>query len=181
MSSLIRVSLVVAVAMLLSLTLLKPCNADPSMDMEGDGQASSKCVCTTTGCTATLSASLSGPPLGKTTFDLNLVSSSAAITSNGCVAATGTGGLNNNTYTVVFSGQVCNDLTNSIFTVNGTVQIVPHPEVPGLGTVGSGNLSALGALHLPCLPIGKAPFPAATAEMVVGIIGVTGRIPLLVP
>jgi len=180
MSSLIRVSLIVAVAVLASLVLLKPCNADPSMDMEGDGQASSKCVCTATNCTGTLSASLSGPPLGKATLDLNLLSASPTTTSGGCVGATGTGGLDNNAYTVIFSGQVCDDFTHSVFTVNGTVQIIPHPEA-GLGTVGSGILSGLGALHLPCSPIGKAPFPAATAQMVVGIVGVTGKVPLLVP
>jgi len=181
MAPFIRVSLVVWFAMLLSLASVKPCNADPSMDMEGDGQASSKCACTTRGCTATLSASLSGPPLSKTTLDLNLVSASPVVAAGGCVGATGMGGLNNNTYTVIFSGQVCNDFTHSIFTVNGTVQIIPHPEIAGLRTVGSGILSALGALHLPCSPIGQAPFPAATAEMVVGIVGVTGKIPLLVP
>ncbi|MGO9058686.1 MAG: hypothetical protein ACLQU2_15050 [Candidatus Binataceae bacterium] len=179
MSPLIRVSMVVSVAMLLSLALIKPSNADPSMDMEGDGQASSKCVCTTKSCTGTLSASLSGPPLGKATLDLNLVSAGPTTTSSGCVGATGTGGLNNNAYTVIFSGQVCNDSTHSIFTINGAVQFVPHPEVSG--TVGSGILSGLGALHLPCAPIGHASFPAATAEMVVGAIGVTGKIPLLVP
>lgn len=163
--------------MLVSLALLKPCNADPSMDMEGDGQEGSKCVCTATGCTGALSASLSGPPLGTATLHLDLVSSSPITNSNGCVGATGTGELNENAYTVIFSGQVCNDLTHSIFTIDGTVQIIPQPEA--LGTAGSGTISGLGALHIPCSL--HSPFPLATAEMVVGIIGVTGKIPFLVP
>jgi len=183
MSPSFRVSLVVLFSILLSLALLKPCAAvDPSMDMEGDGHAGSQCVCTTKGCTGTLSASLTGPPVGKAMLDLNLVAaSSPASTSPGCFSATGTGGINNNAYAVTFSGQVCTDTAHSVFSVNGTVQIVQHPEVAGLATVGAGNLSAVGALHLPCFPLGKFPFPLATAEMVAGIIGVTGRVALLVP
>ncbi len=182
MSTSPRVSLVVLFSILLSLALLKPCAAvDPSMDMEGDGHAGSQCICTTKGCTGTLSASLTGPPVGKATLDLNLVAASPASTTPGCFRATGTGGINNNAYAVTFSGQVCTDTAHSLFSVNGTVQIVQHPEVAGLATVGSGNLSAVGALHLPCFPLGKFPFPLATAEMVAGIIGVTGRIALLVP
>jgi len=183
MTRTIRVTLFLAVSLIVSAALLKPCAADPSMDMEGDGQAGAgpQCTCPATGCTGTLKATLSGFPLGKANVVLNLVTHNSVSSNGGCAPATGTGQINNSSFSVTFSGQVCDDFTNSLFSVNGAVQLVIHPERPGLGEAASGNLSAVGSIHLPCFPFGKNPFPEATAGMIVGIIGVAGQIPLLTP
>jgi len=58
MTATIRVRLFLAVSLIVSAALLKPCAADPSMDMEGGGGAGTQsCTCPTTGCTGVLTAS----------------------------------------------------------------------------------------------------------------------------
>jgi len=44
----------------------------------------------------------------------------------------------------------------------------------------SGTLVAGGPIHLPCFA-SKSPFPGATADMLVSLLGVAGKLPLLVP
>lgn len=156
--------------------------ADPTLNMEGTGNLySTECTCSTTSCGGEFSAKPSGTPFTNATLNLPLSATLLPVAGKGgCATATGTGTLNGGAYSVNFYGQVCSDPLRQWFSLSGTLQIVVHPETAGLGLAASGTLVAGGPIHIPCFGT-KSPFPGATAEMLVSILGVAGKIPLLVP
>jgi hypothetical protein len=184
MKSCIRAALIVALAVGTSLALAGLSNAtDPTLHLEGSGDLSSPtCACSTTSCTGVFTANLTGTPF--TTASLNLPLSTGLLPvagKGGCATATGFGTLNSGKFSVQFYGQVCSDPLRQWFSLSGNVQMVVSPETPGPGTAASGTLVAGGPIHLPCGTSTRSPFPGATADMLVSILGVAGKVPLLTP
>jgi hypothetical protein len=139
--------------------------------------------CTTTSCAGSFTATLSGTPFTKANFELTLSTVPLPVAGKGgCATGTGSGRLNTSTGTlsVQFYGQVCSDPLRQWFSLSGTVQMVVSPQSAGLGEAASGTLVAGGPIHIPCGAT-RSPFPGETTEMVVSILGVSGKLPLLVP
>jgi hypothetical protein len=102
---------------------------DPTLNLEGKGQAGNiSCVCSSTGCTATFTATLSGQPFGNAALALTLSTAPVKLSGDGgCTAATGSGSINKDTFNVQFAGQVCSSFQGGWFSINGTVQVLEHP------------------------------------------------------
>ncbi|HEY2107213.1 MAG TPA: hypothetical protein VGH29_15545 [Candidatus Binataceae bacterium] len=180
----IRAALVVGLAVGASMTLARLANAgDPSLNLEGTGDLSSQsCACSTTSCAGVFTANLTGTPFATASLNLPLSTGLLPVAGKGgCATATGFGTLNSGKFSVQFYGQVCSDPLRQWFSLSGNLQLVVHPETPGLGTAASGTLVAGGPIHLPCGAVTRSPFPGATAGMLVSILGVTGKVPLLTP
>ena len=183
----IRAALVVVLAVGVSIPLARRANAgDPSLNLEGSGDLSSQsCACSTTSCAGVFSANLTGTPFAAASLNLPLSTALLPVAGKGgCATATGFGTLtlsSSGKFSVQFYGQVCSDPLRRWFSLSGNVQIVVSPETPGLGTAASGTLVAGGPIHLPCGTQTRSPFPGATADMLVSILGVAGKVPLLTP
>jgi hypothetical protein len=187
----IPAALVVALAVATSLALAPlSIAADPTLNLEGTGDLySPSCSCSTTSCAGVFTANLSGTPFTNsgtpfTKAPLNLPLSTGLLPTagkGGCARATGMGTLNGGAFSVQFYGQVCSDPDRQWFSLSGNTQIVVHPETPGPGMAAAGTLVAGGPIHIPCMPASRSPLPGATSQMLVSILGVAGKIPLLVP
>jgi hypothetical protein len=194
MQSRINTALVLVMVLALALALPRAVRAAelPSLDLEGTGNLSAanpspmgpSCPCATASCGGSFTATLSGMPFTKATLDLTLSTTLLPVPGKGgCATATGTGTLKANpgVLSVQFYGQVCSDPLCQWFSLSGTVQMVVSPQTPGQGDAASGTLVAGGPIHIPCPTTTKSPFPFETTEMLVSILGVSGKLPLLVP
>ena len=145
--------------------------ASPTLLMEGVGQiAPSTTPCTSTSCSGTFTATLSGRPFGKANFILNLSVNPTADAFTGCNEVIGTGGINNNVNLV---GQLCAPGVEGVgYVLSGSVQIF---STAANGTAASGTLVAFGGTNVPSNPVPRS------AQDLVSIIGASGKIPVLIP
>jgi hypothetical protein len=180
----IRAALVIALVVATLLALSGSSNAaDPTLNLEGNGNLySTECSCSATSCAGVFNATLSGTPFTNASLHLPLSTNLLPVAGKGgCATATGFGTLSSGgRFSVQFYGQVCSDPLRQWFSLSGNVQMVVSPETPGLGMAAAGTLVAGGPIHLPCAS-NRSPFPGATVDMLVSILGVAGKVPLLTP
>jgi hypothetical protein len=113
---------------------------------EGKGQISqSSSRCISASCAGTFTATLRGRPLGKADLTLHLSVNPATDAFTGCNQVTGTGGINDNAYTVNLVGQLC--APGIGYTLSGTVQI--YSAAAASGTAAVGTLLAFGGTNIP--------------------------------
>jgi len=144
----------------------------PTLLMEGKGQiAQSSNPCTGASCSGTFTATLSGRPFGKANLALNLSVNPTADPFTGCNQVTGTGGINNNAYTVNLIGQVCSPGVG--YLLSGSVQI--YAQSAAIGTAASGTLVAFGGTNIPPNPVPNS------GPSLVSIVGASGKIPVFLP
>ena len=166
----------------------------PSLDLEGTGAlVPTSPTCGADGsCPGDLTASLTGPPFGELSLNMD-VSVHQPASPDSCYLTRGSAsiGSGGNQSQVTFEGELC---VTSFFTylLRGTVNIIPDnacPSAPPL-MVSAGELIAYGAVHTS----GPIPTPGPTpgnpipvnqlggnAGAIISIIGSTGQIPAPCP
>ncbi len=149
-----------------------PALPTPSLLMEGTGQiAQSSNPCTVSSCSGTFTATLSGRPFGKANLTLNLSVNPAADSFTGCNQVIATGGINDNAYVVNLVGQVCEPGVG--YLLSGSVQI--YAQAAAAGIAATGTIVAFGGTNIPPNPVPNS------GPSLVSIIGVRGKIPVLIP
>lgn len=170
---LVRVATVLGILISSSWAAFAQSVTPPTLLLEGKGHiAPSLPECNGGTCTGSFTATLSGRPFSKANLALNLSVNAAGDAFTGCHQVLGSGGINNQAYTVTLVGQLCTPGLG--YTLSGTVQIysVATSANPDAAV---GNLVAFGGTNIPPNPIPNS------GPSLVSIIGASGTIPLLLP